>query len=103
MVEIRRSEVAYSFTRTIDMAIGHNQVTVTTEPTLIFGGDIDGAYVYIFSLSGVYLGDSSVSITNGHWRPAGSDISLFLGPSEQIYGIAANGTTLVSYLSTLNS
>jgi hypothetical protein len=84
------------------MAVSNAQITVTTSPTVIFGPDVDGAWVHIFALNAMYLGNADVTTGNGHYREANSNIDLFVGPNEVIYGIVAASTGMASYLATLN-
>jgi len=86
------------------MTLSTNKVTVTTNPTLIFPPDRDGAYVHIqvSSQGVVYIGNSTVSTTTGHYLPASGKIDLYVGPNEAIYGVSTEGTVVLTYLATLN-
>ncbi len=88
------------------MAIGYGQVTITTSPTAIITDDSDGQYVNVRNMgdnnSKVYIGDSEVSISTGHELIKNTEISLSLGPGEEVYGIVATGTQKVSFFATMN-
>jgi hypothetical protein len=86
------------------MAIGNGQVTVTAEAIVIIADDKDGQEVLIKNIdeNGVYLGDSSVTVNNGFLLEKDETIKLFLGPSEEIYGVVVEDTTVVTYLATMN-
>ncbi len=85
------------------MAIGNNQVTVTTNATLLHAADIDGANLYVKSEDAIYLGNGDVTILNGYLLDADKNFDVFVGPGEQLYGIVEEGTTTVYVLMTLNN
>ncbi len=86
------------------MAIAQGQVTIQATATAIISNDVDGQEVLIKNIdeNGVYLGDSSVTVNNGFLLEKDETIKLFLGPSEEIYGIVVEDTTTVVYLATMN-
>jgi len=84
------------------MAISNSQVTVTTEATIIFGPDIDGAYVHVRSDGEVFLGRPDVTIGSGMKLKKDEFLSLFVGPNEILYGIVEADTKTVYCLATLN-
>ena len=84
------------------MAISNNQVTVTTEATLVFGADPDGARIHVRSDGDVYLGKATVTISNGMKLKKDELLNLFVGPDEQLYGIVAAETETVYVLATMN-
>ena len=76
-------------------------VTVTTSPTLILEKDDKNRYVYLHVVgnSTVFLGGSSVSISNGlntekHTTP----LEIFLPINEELYGIVETATEDVRVL-----
>jgi len=85
------------------MAIGHNQVTVTTEPTLLHVADQDGANLWLKPEAAMYIGNGDVSTSNGYLLKQNISFSVFVGPGEQLYGVKAEGTTTVYVLMTLNN
>lgn len=85
------------------MAIGNNQVTVTTSATLLHAADEDGANLYVKSEDAIYLGNGDVNINNGYLLDADANFGVFVGPGEQLYGIVEEGTTKVYVLMTLNN
>ena len=84
------------------MAISNKQVTVTTDPTLVFGADPDGARIHLRSDGDVYLGSSTVTISNGMKLKKDELLNLFIGPDETLYGIVAAETETVYVLATMN-
>ena len=84
------------------MSISNNQVTVTTEATLVFGADPDGARVHVRSDGDVYLGSATVTVNNGMKLKKDVFLNLFVGPDEQLYGIVAAETETVYVLATMN-
>ena len=84
------------------MTISNKQVTVTTEATIVFGPDIDGAYVHLRSDGDVYLGSATVTISNGMKLKKDELLNLFIGPDETLYGIVAAETETVYVLATMN-
>ncbi len=87
------------------MAIGNDQVTVGVTATAIITDDSDGQQVVIRNMSSsrsVFIGDSDVTINNGHELVKNGSIDLFLGPREEIYGVVAADTETVCYLATMN-
>lgn len=81
----------------------NKQVTVTTEATLVIDGNDDGCYVNVKAgASVVYIGDSSVSISNGYELEEGESISLILGPNEGLYAIVEEDTGTLYFLATMN-
>jgi len=87
------------------MAISSGQVTVTTERISVISDDRDGCEAVIYNNSNsrsVYLGNSQVTYSNGLELPKGEAIKINLGPVEEIYGVTASDTALVTYLLTKN-
>lgn len=86
------------------MALGHQQVTVTTDPTLLSAVEAgrDGQTVLIQNPAGavtVYLGASNVSTANyGYLLTNGTDFAIDLQVDEAIYGIVASSTQVVNIL-----
>ena len=72
-------------------------VSVTDTPTLILSADNQNRTIYLHNRTNdvVFLGDSSVTTTNGidilkHSAP----ITVFVPINETIYGIAESGKTI---------
>ena len=89
------------------MAIGSGQVECTDTATAIISNDVDGQYVVIKNIdssNAVFLGDTDVTITTGHKLKVGEEISLSLGPGEEIYGVCTEAaeSVRVSYIATMN-
>ncbi len=87
------------------MAVGHDQVTVTTSSTLIISADLDGQQVFvkIIGTNDCYVGNGDVSTENGFELEAGeAALSIFLGPGEPLYGIVEQDDAIVCYLATMN-
>lgn len=85
------------------MAIGHSQVTVTTSATLLHAADDDGANLFLKPEAAIYIGNGDVSTSNGYLLKQNISFPVFIGPSEQLYGIIESGTTTVYVLMTLNN
>ena len=74
-------------------------ITVTTTATLIIGADNQNRICYLHSTSGsTYLGDSSVTTSNGLHLPNNQTIEIHLPLGETLYGITNAGTTNVRVL-----
>ena len=84
------------------MAISNNQITVTTDATLVFGADPDGARIHLRSDGDVYLGSATVTVNNGMKLKKDEFLNLFVGPDEQLFGIVAAETETVYVLATMN-
>ena len=84
------------------MAISNKQVSVTTEATLVFGADPDGARIHLRSDGDVYLGSATVTINNGMKLKKDEFLNLFVGPGELLYGIVEADTETVYVLATMN-
>ena len=84
------------------MAISNKQVTVTSDATLVFGADPDGARIHLRSDGEVYLGSATVTISNGLKLKKDEFLNLFVGPDEMLYGVVAAETETVYVLATLN-
>ena len=83
--------------------LANKQVTVGTDPTLVINGNTDGCYVNVKAgASVVYIGDSSVSISNGYELEEGEAISLILGPNEELYAVVEQDPTTLFFLATMN-
>jgi hypothetical protein len=76
------------------------QVTVTTSPTSLAGGDADGGSVVVLNTSAVdvFLGAAAVSTATGLKLAAGQSLSVDLAPSEALFAIVAAGTAVVHAL-----
>ena len=84
------------------MSISNNQITITTDATLVFAADPDGARVHVRVSGESYLGDEGVTIENGLKIKQNEFLSLFVGPDEQLYGIVDADTEIVYILATMN-
>lgn len=87
------------------MAISCNQVIVTTEATLIFGPDLDGAHVdvKVMGEDTVYIGGADVTSENGlEIENTDGILDIFAGPGELLYAICEEDTAKVAVLATLN-
>ena len=83
--------------------LANKQVTVTTAATLVIDGNDDGCYVNVRTgAKVVYIGDSSVSISNGYLLDEDESISLILGPNEGLYAIVEADTGTLYFLATMN-
>lgn len=78
------------------MASPQRSVTVTSTPTLLASEDPSNrpVWIQIIGNATVYLGDSTVTTSNGfpvmkHSAP----IQGALGPGQALYGVTASGTT----------
>lgn len=83
------------------MPVYNNQVTVTDSPTALNAEDYDGANIYVRTEDAVYLGNSTVTISNGYLIDADENFQYFLGPGEVLYAVIEEGTTTAYVLMTL--
>jgi hypothetical protein len=83
------------------MALTSGVVTCTTSPTLITGGGSSGCIISLHNSSAgkIYIGGSTVSITNGYHLSANESLSLTLLPGNLIYGTASATTKDIAFFS----
>ena len=85
------------------MSITNKQVSVTDSATLIVAAADAGQGLYIRNRgdTGMFVGNSSVTPSNGLAIPAKADRSFSLAPGEALYGIYGSGLSgTVTYLAT---
>ena len=83
--------------------LANKQVTVTTEATLVIDGNDDGCHVSVRADNKkVYIGDSSVSISNGYLLDEDESIQVVLGPNEEMYAVVEADTGTLFFLATMN-
>ncbi len=80
------------------------QVTITTTATLLVAANIMDQTVLLHNLGGgaVYLGNASVTTSNGYKMDNGDKLQVPVGDHEGLYGIAASGTHTIAVLSQVN-
>ena len=79
------------------------QVTVTTTPTLLVAADPhDQTVIVRAGSSDVYVGNASVSTTNGFLLEHKTIVTFPLGAYEALYGICASGTVTTDIYSVVN-
>jgi hypothetical protein len=86
--------------------ISNAQVTVNSTPALLVSADQDGciAFVHVVGNQGAYIGDSSVSTTNGLLLDKGNGvIKIEMPAGAKIYGVSATGTEVISILKQGNN
>ena len=76
------------------MAVTSAQYTVTTSPTKIVSADIAAEMVYVHSETAVaYLGDSTVSSSNGYKLDVNDKISL-VNHEGEIWAVSASSSSI---------
>ena len=80
------------------------QVTVTTTATLLVAANIMDQTVQLHNLGGgaVYIGNASVTTSNGYKMDNTDKLQIPLGDNEALYAITASGTHIVAVLSQVN-
>jgi len=80
------------------------QVSVTTTPTVLVAVTNFDQTVWLHNSGGgvVYIGDSSVSSTNGYKLDNNDKMQLLVGDHEGLWGITASGTNVVCVLKQIN-
>lgn len=76
------------------------QVTVTDTRGIIAAAANSYQNIYLHNLGGgaIYIGGSNVTINNGYKLDNGETLSLIIGDSEALYGVAASGTHTLAVL-----
>jgi len=80
------------------------QVTVGTTATLLVAANIMDQTVQLHNTGGgaVYLGNASVTTSNGYKLDNTDKLQIPVGDNEALYAIAASGTHTVAVLSQVN-
>jgi hypothetical protein len=75
------------------------QVTITTTASIIVSAN-SYKNIYLHNLGGgaIYLGGSNVTTSNGYKLDNGDKLTLIIGDTEALYGVAANGTHTLAVL-----
>ena len=75
------------------------QVTITTTASIIVSAN-SYRNIYLHNLGGgsIYLGGSNVTTSNGYKLDNGEKLSLIIGDTEALYGVAASGTHTLAVL-----
>ena len=75
------------------------QVTITTTASIIVSAN-SYKNVYLHNLGGgaIYLGGSNVTTSNGYKLDNGDKLTLIIGDTEALYGVAASGTHTLAVL-----
>jgi hypothetical protein len=75
------------------------QVTITTTASIIVSAN-SYKNVYLHNLGGgaIYLGGSNVTTANGYKLDNGDKLTLIIGDTEALYGVAASGTHTLAVL-----
>jgi hypothetical protein len=75
------------------------QVTITTAASIIASAN-SYKTIYLHNLGGgaIYLGGSNVTTSNGYKLDNGDKLTLIIGDTEALYGVAASGTHTVAVL-----
>ena len=80
------------------------QISVGTTATLLVAANIMDQTVQLHNLGGgaVYLGNASVTTSNGYKMDNTDKLQIPLGDNEALYAITASGTHTVAVLSQVN-
>ena len=75
------------------------QVTITDTASVIVSAN-SYRNIYLHNLGGgsIYLGGSNVTTSNGYKLDNGDKLSLIIGDTEALYGVAASGTHTLAVL-----
>ena len=75
------------------------QVTITTTASVILSAN-SYKNIYLHNLGGgaIYLGGSNVTTSNGYKLDNGDKLSIIIGDTEALYGVAASGTHTLAVL-----
>jgi hypothetical protein len=75
------------------------QVTITTTASIIVSAN-SYKNIYLHNLGGgaIYLGGSNVTTSNGYKLDNGDKLTLIIGDTEALYGVAASGTHTLAVL-----
>jgi len=75
------------------------QVTITSTASVIVSAN-SYRNIYLHNLGGgaIYLGGSNVTTSNGYKLDNGEKLSLIIGDTEALYGVAASGTHTLAVL-----
>ena len=75
-------------------------VTVTTTPTLIIPADDKNRTVYVHNSGGakIYIGNSTVTTSNGFHLGNGESTELFVPLNETAYAVVATSTNQIIIL-----
>jgi hypothetical protein len=75
------------------------QVTISDTASVIVSAN-SYRNIYLHNLGGgaIYLGGSNVSTSNGYKLDNGDKLSLIIGDTEALYGVAASGTHTLAVL-----
>jgi hypothetical protein len=80
------------------------QISVGTTATLLVAANIMDQTVQLHNLGGgaVYLGNASVTTSNGYKMDNTDKLQIPVGDNEALYAITASGTNTVAVLSQVN-
>ena len=75
------------------------QVSITTTASIIVSAN-SYKNIYLHNLGGgaIYLGGSNVTTSNGYKLDNGDKLTLIIGDTEALYGVAASGTHTLAVL-----
>ena len=75
------------------------QVTISSTASVIVSAN-SYRNIYLHNLGGgaIYLGGSNVTTSNGYKLDNGDKLSLIIGDTEALYGVAASGTHTLAVL-----
>jgi len=75
------------------------QVTITTTASIIVSAN-SYKNIYLHNLGGgaIYLGGSDLTTSNGYKLNNGDKLTLIIGDTEALYGVAASGTHTLAVL-----
>jgi len=77
------------------MSLVHGRVTIGTSPTLITTGTVGASWVTLHAPAGgntVYIGDATITSSDGMELPKGSLNTIWLAETDKLYGIVASST-----------
>jgi hypothetical protein len=75
------------------------QVTITTTASIIVSANsYKNIYLHNLGAGAIYLGGSNVTTSNGYKLDNGDKLTLIIGDTEALYGVAASGTHTLAVL-----
>jgi hypothetical protein len=76
------------------------QVTVTNTRSIIAAAANSYQNIYLHNLGGgaIYIGGPNVTTSNGYKLDNNDKLSIIIGDSEALYGVAASGTHTLAVL-----
>jgi hypothetical protein len=83
--------------------MANTQITVSTTATLLVAADPHDQTVILHAgNAAIYIGNASVTTSNGYLMDNKDKLTLSLGAYEALYGVVTSGTGIVYVYSVIN-